>query len=1174
MASAFGKDLRRSITHSWGRFLAIAIIAALGAGFYAGLRMTGPDMLLAGDEYYDGTCLADVRVVSTIGFDEEQIDALRDVEGVAAVMPAREADAISELDGVQYTLCFQSLDVDAAQASTCDDGFTVQSSDDSYLNRPVLKSGTWPTKSDECLLSSDTVWQTDVHIGDKVRLIEGTQDLDDSFAEREFTVVGFVNSSYYTCSTNVGSTSLGSGRLTSFVFVPDSAFADGYPITEAFVAVDGARDLPWASDAYQARVDEVANRIDAIADDLKASRIEGLQADAQATLDEKRAEYEQKKADALAQLDDGQATLDDSKAQLDSAAAELESAKATIAQSESQLASGRAQYESGVAELADQRSQAQAALAQAQAAIDEGWAQYHTALQTREMLNNKLDEAQKGLDQVNDGLTQVAAGIGQAQQAVDGLNAEIADLQDQINELDSTDSAYEDTKARLEAKKAALEQQLDQARESLSQLQRQQAQLESQKTEIEAGIAQLQAGIAQIDAETAGVPEQLAAGEQELAAQKVAANQGFASGQASLDAAAAQLAQGQAQLDEGRAQLESGQAEYADGLSQWESGAAELADKRAQAEAEFADAEAQLADAQAEVDDIATMDADVYALDLKKNIGAESFRSDAGRMDQIAQVFPLLFFLVAALVSLTTMTRMVDEERVLIGTFKALGYSNARIASKYLVYAMVASGVGSIVGIVLLSQFLPWFIMNAYAIIYVVPCRPTPIDPALFLLAAGLSVGITVAATLFAAMATLREKPAALMLPRAPKAGKRILLERIRPLWSRMSFSWKVTARNLFRYKRRFFMAIIGIAGCTGLLLTGLGLQNAINDIIDKQYGELYHYNAIVRMDSDVADAEKNAVAERVEADSEGPKAWVLTENKIVRTPGASDEIDQRVELNVPKDTQEFGNFNTLRTRVGHEPLAIDDEGVLISEKLATKLGVSVGDSIAIYDEDAIGNATGEGREVRVSGIMENYVAQYVLMSPALYESTMGEAPSYATLLANVAEGDDVREAFSDDVLAMDGVKTVTYNDETINSYRSMLKSVDSVVVVLVVAAALLAFVVLYNLTNINITERVREIATLKVLGFTPHEVNAYIYRETMLLSLIGAFAGLFLGIAMEGFVVITAEVDQVMFGREIHALSFVIAFALTMLFSVIVTLAMKFKLKKIDMVESLKSVD
>ena len=497
MASAFGKDLRRSITHSWGRFLAIAIIAALGAGFYCGLRMTGPDMRLAGDEYYDGTSLADVRVVSTIGLMRRKSTRCAMRRAFRPLCPLAKPTPFQNWTACRYTLCFQSLDVDAAQASTCDDGFTVQSSDGSYLNRPVLKSGTWPTKSDECLLSSDTVWQTDVHIGDKVRLIEGTQDLDDSFAGREFTVVGFVNSSYYTCSTNVGSTSLGSGRLTSFVFVPDSAFADDYPITEAFVAVDGARDLPWASDAYQAKVDEVANRIDAIADDLKASRIEGLQADAQATLDEKRAEYEQKKADALAQLDDGQATLDDSKAQLDSAAAELESAKATIAQSESQLTSGRAQYESGVAELADQRSQAQAALAQAQASIDEGRAKYHAAMQTREMLNNKLDEAQKGLDQVNDGLAQVAARIEQAQQAIDGLPMAIADLQAQIDALNPADSAYKETKAQLEAQKAALEQQLAQAQATLPQLQQQQAQLESQKTEIEAGIAQLQAGIAQ-----------------------------------------------------------------------------------------------------------------------------------------------------------------------------------------------------------------------------------------------------------------------------------------------------------------------------------------------------------------------------------------------------------------------------------------------------------------------------------------------------------------------------------------------------------------------------------------------------------------------------------------------------------------------------------------------------
>ena len=1173
MASAFGKDLRRSITNSWGRFLAIAIIAALGAGFYAGLRMTGPDMRLAGDEYYDGTNLSDIRVVSTVGLTDDEVDQIRAVEGVSGVMPAYEADAISDIDGVQYTLRYHSFDVQAARDSSSN-GAVVSSDDSDYMNRLILASGSWPQGADECLLSVDAVWQSDVQVGDKVRLVEGTQDLDDTFAVREFTVCGFVRSSYYTCSTNTGSTQLGSGQLSTFVYVPDDAFASDYPYTEAFVSVSGASDAAWASDAYQEKVDEVAARIDAIADELRAARLEGLRESAQATLDEKRAEYEAERADALAQLEDGQAQLDNSKEQLDSAASQLASARATIESSKAQLASGKASYDSGSAQLAQQRAQAAESFALAQSSIDDGWAQYESAMQTRALLQNQLAQTEAGLAQLDDALEQVENGIGQAQDGISRLDAAIADIDAQISQLDPSDQGYEETKAALEDQKKSLQGELDEAQRQLAALQQQQSELQAQAVAAEEGVARLQSALAQIDAQTAGVPDRLAAAAGELASQKAAAEQGFSQGQAQLDSAAEQLASGQAQLASGQAQLESGQSEYDSGLEQWQSGADELASKRAEAESAFADAERQLAEAQAEVDDIATMDADVYVLDLTKNVGAESFRSDSGRIDQIAQVFPMLFFLVAALVSLTTMTRMVDEERVLIGTFKALGYSNARIASKYLIYAAVASGVGSVVGIVALSQFLPWFIMGAYSIIYAVPCCPTPIDAGLFALSAGLSVGITVAATLFAAMATLREKPAALMLPRAPKAGKRILLERIRPIWSRMTFSWKVTARNLFRYKRRFFMAIVGIAGCTGLLLVGLGLQNAINDIIDKQYGELYHYSAIVRMDSDATDGQKQAVSQRVEQDSQGDIAWLMTANKIVRAEGAGDDGEQRVELEVPQDAANFGAFNTMRTRIGHETLSLDDSGVLISEKLATRLGVSVGDSIELFDEDAIGNATGDGRLVRVAGIMENYVSQYVLMSPGLYESVMGEAPAYATLFANVGEGDSLREAFSDDLLATDGVKTVTYNDETIESYRSMLKSVDSVVVVLVVAAALLAFVVLYNLTNINITERVREIATLKVLGFTPHEVNAYIYRETLLLALIGAAFGLALGVAMEGYVVVTAEVDQVMFGRDIHLLSFAIAFALTMAFSVIVTVAMKGKLRKVDMVESLKSVE
>lgn len=413
------------------------------------------------------------------------------------------------------------------------------------------------------------------------------------------------------------------------------------------------------------------------------------------------------------------------------------------------------------------------------------------------------------------------------------------------------------------------------------------------------------------------------------------------------------------------------------------------------------------------------------------------------------------------------------------------------------------------------------------------------------------------------------------MLPRAPKAGKRILLERIRPLWSRMSFSWKVTARNIFRYKRRFFMAVIGIAGCTALLLTGLGLQNAINDIIDKQFGEIYHYNMVVREADDVSREDTSAV-DGILADAglESAHAAAHTDNMLAARVDDPNGEQQRFELIVPEDSQQFSEYVTMRERVGHDPLSLDGEGVVISEKLANELGLSTGETMLLFDEDAVGNATGEGREVRVSGIMENYVSQYAFATPEAFGKISDEAPAFTTLFVKATEDETQRAALSDELLAIDGVKTVGFNDETIESYRTMLKSVDAVVVVLVVAAAALAFVVLYNLTNINITERQREIATLKVLGFNAHEVNAYIYRETLLLSAIGALVGCVLGIFMEGFVVVTAEVDQVMFGREIHALSFVIAFVLTMLFSVLVTLFMRKKLSDIDMVESLKSVE
>lgn len=1175
MKNAFSKGVLRSITHSLGRFLAIAIIAALGTGFYAGLRMTGPDMRLAADQYFDATHMADLRVVSTLGLSDESLDMLRDVEGVEDVMPAREVDVLATVEDVQYTMRVQSFDTAAARASDTSDGVHAYSDDASYLNRPILVSGSWPEGPNECVLMADVVMDGSVAAGDTVTVLEGTQDVDETLSTRTYTVTGFVRSSYYVSPTSLGTTSLGSGALDQVMFVGDEGFASNAPYTEAFISVAGATDEAAGSDAYQAKVDEVAQRIEECG--LAAARLDEVKSEAQKELDQQRADYETQKADAEAQLADGGTELEDAAAQFEDAAAqlssgqaELDSAAATIAASEKELADGQAAYDTGAAELAGQRASAEAQLASAQAQIDDAQAQYDQAMATREGLSSQLSQAQSGLDQVNAAIDAnmpaIDQGIERAQRIVDGAK-------ENIDKLDPSDPEYD-------KKLAALQSWLAFGEQTLSELQGQKDALLSQQAQLDDAVAQLTAGIAQIDAQTTGVPEQLSAARDELAAQRVAAEEAFATAQSRLDGAASQLISGRSQLDAGKqsyaagaAQLESGKAEYASGLESYEEGRAEYDEKAADAAAQFADAETKLADAQAEIDALEAPE--IMVLDRTKNIGAESFVSDAGRIDRIAMVFPFIFFLVAALVSLTTMTRMVEEERVLIGTYKALGYSKARITSKYLIYAVVASGVGAAIGIVALSLFLPYFIMNAYSIIYAIPVRPTPIDPGLALLSAGLGVGITVAATCFAAASTLRETPAALMLPRAPKAGKRILLERVKPLWSRMSFSWKVTARNIFRYKRRFFMAVIGIAGCTALLLTGLGLQNAINDIIDKQFGEIYHYNMVVREADDVSQEDASAV-DGILADAglESAHAAAHTENMLAARVDDPNGEQQRFELIVPEDPQRFSEYVTMRERVGHDPLSLDGEGVVISEKLANELGLSTGETMLLFDEDAVGNATGEGREVRVSGIMENYVSQYAFATPEAFGKISDEAPAFTTLFVKATEDETQRAALSDELLAIDGVKTVGFNDETIESYRTMLKSVDAVVVVLVVAAAALAFVVLYNLTNINITERQREIATLKVLGFNAHEVNAYIYRETLLLSAIGALVGCVLGIFMEGFVVVTAEVDQVMFGREIHALSFVIAFVLTMLFSVLVTLFMRKKLSDIDMVESLKSVE
>ena len=1140
MASAFAKDIRRSIKGSLGRFLAIAIICALGCGFYTGLRSAAPDMKLSGDEYYDATRTYDIQVRSTLGLADADLERLAAVDGVAEVAPERELDAVATIGQGQYTVRIHSLDVDAARSSDTSDGLNAISDDEGYLNRPILVSGSWPDEPGECLLAYDPALEDAPQVGDVAHVVEGApgEDPDRLLSTRDFTICGFVRTGSYPSSTGLGVTSLGNGSLDTYLLVADSDFDQEQPYTGAWLTVSGAAALDSSSDAYKELVDGVVKRLEDEEPDLAAARLADVKADAQAELDDNRASYEDEKADVQARLDDAQVALDGSaeelaaaEEELGSGQAELDASRERLERGEMQLADGRESYDAGAAELAAQRASAEEAFSAAQEQIDARQAQLYEALAG-------LPGLREQLAQLDSSIADLEAGMAAVQAQIDALPADTPPDDPQL---------------------AALAGQLEVLSGQLSQAQ--------------AGRGQLADAIAQ----TEGGQDAIDAAQAQLDAQRSAAVEAFVEAQAQLDAAASQLEDSAAELasgwsayEEGAAQLAEARSQYDEGLTAYQAGASELAEQRAAAEQGFADAEAELADAQSQIDDLEAPE--WYVLDRSQNQGIASFEADANRMDRIARVFPLIFFLVAALVSLTTMTRMVEEERVLIGTYKALGYSTAAISSKYLVYAAVAASVGAVAGIIGLTLFLPQFIMNAYSILYKVPARVVRIDPGLALLSGGLGVAITLGATLWAVGSTLREHPAALMLPRAPKPGKRILLEHIKPLWSRMSFSWKVTSRNLFRYKRRLVMTVIGIAGCTALLLTGFGLENAINDIIDIQWGPIYHYSFTATL-KDGADEDEQAALDGLLGGEDAVESWtwLRAENTTAAGPAGA---DQRVTLVVPRDPEDFASYVTMRERIGHAPLALDDGSVVVSEKLATAMGVGVGDTVTLYEQDNVGNAVGEGHAYTVGGVMENYVGEYLFATPECYREVMGESPAFNTVYARTADDASVREQLSSEVLALDGVSTAGYNDELIDYYRTALKSVDGVVVVLIVAAAALAFVGLYNLTNINITERTREIATLKVLGFNAHEVNAYIYRETILLSLIGALLGCVLGIFLEGFVVVTAEVDQVMFGRTIHPSSFVIAFVLTMLFSVLVTVFMRGKLRRVDMVGSLKSVD
>ena len=1160
--SALVAETLRSIWHTRTRFMSIFIIVALGCGFFAGLKASCPDMLLTADQYFTDTHLMDLHLMSTFGFNEEDLEAVKGVDGIEGFQPGYSVDAFLHSEESTDTI----VKVYSLPENTDENNVD-------YLNRPLVLEGRLPEKSGECVVEQNFDTVGEIKLGDTVRLVSGSEedDLSDSLHKTEFTIVGIVRSPLY-LGFNRGYSNLGDGEVDAFLMIREEDFA--YEVyTDVYLTLTETQGLSAFEDAYADTVERKTDDFEQVAAERGEARYQEIYEEAQGEIDDAKAELadgekerDEKLAEAQQEIDDAEAELAKGRADYEQALAEFNQqtrdAENDLVEGEKQLADGENQYEEGLAAYEQGRQEYEENLPAAQAQIEEYKKQLEELQTQAGPAIEQLDSAKalySGVQAVVDGYA------GQDAVSLDSLPEETRQTVSQADSLlavlpegtlpqgtsltgllqqylAASQSEKEQIAGEITAVTGAVSAALDAQDEALS--------------EARSGIEQLTAGIAQGEQELADAKQRLDETEAQLAETRRTldeTDQTLSDGWRELSR---QKQEGQQQLDEALAELTEGEQELADGK-------AELAEETESSAKELEDARAEIAKAERDLADL--KEPTWYVWDRNNNPDYSSYEEDAQKVDAVSTVFPVFFILVAALVCLTSMTRMVEEQRGQIGTMKALGYGRGAIMTKYLAYAMTASLLGSVIGLAIGFKLFPLVIINAYKMMYQLPDPMTPVHWGLGIGCAAVAVVSMGLTTFFACYKQTAEMPAQLMRPKTPKAGKRVLLERIPFIWKRLSFSHKVTVRNLFRYKRRAMMTIIGVAGCTALMLTGFGLRYAIVSIGDKQYTNVFVYDTMVTLDDGVSSQEAEEIRESVQG-MDGVEAVLPLYSRSM--DAQTSEGIQSVSLMVPKEPENLRSFIDLHERESGEKLELSDNGVILNEKLGKLLDAGVGDTIILVNPD------GRPIEATVEGIAENYALNYVYMTPAFYENAFRAQPSYTTLL--VEHADDVDESgLTEQILNLsDSILGVTNTSSVAGTFANMLGSLNSIVWVIIISAGLLAMVVLYNLANINMNERIRELATIKVLGFFDREVTSYITREISISSLIGMGAGLVLGVLLEKFVVATAEVDIVMFAPDIRWDCFVFAALLTLLFTLAINLLLHFQLRKIDMVESLKSIE
>lgn len=1119
-------------------------------------------MIETGRQYFSSQHLTDINIMSTVGFDDDDIKDIYALESAEQVMPGYMADLIISQDKTDSVVRVYSV---------------PEKSDTNKikLNEPVLVDGRMPQNEGECVIENYFLALSGYKLGDTVKFnstVEGNAT-SDYVKHLEYKIVGIIDSPMYLTYAR-GNSTVGDGSITFYMMIPSDEFAyerytNVYVRTKA--SVNGYSDF---SDEYKDMVADEKEEFEGISDKCIDRFNKTVLADSKKELSDAKKEYADKKQETFDKMSDGASKLhkgeEEYNNQIADAQRKLDEAEAKLEEGKKKLEQGQKDYKDGIEEARNKLSDAQTQYSDGLKKYNDAKLEYDTKIREAE---NQLNSAQKEFDtqyqlfyfttkpQAENKLALLKAGINLCDEIISRSQQRL----DEIKHDGIIGEALSDEVSSLESKLDEYSEKLSEYQlrydEGTNQLAEGERQLNEAKAKLDAAVLELETQKTNGAVQLNDAKNQLDSAESQLETGKLEYETAMTTGLLDLQTAQAEITEGEKQLSDGKTDFEN---QKLLGLQKLKKSREQLEKGRYDAYIQLSEAEEKLNDAQEKLDKLD--EAKWIVNDRDSNPGYSGLVDDANRVDSIARVFPIFFLLVAALVCLTTMTRMVEERRTEIGTLKALGYSNAAIASKYFIYSGTAALSGSIVGSVIGVFTLPYIIVQTYGIMYTLPATKLVVSWSSLLASSIIGVFCICIVSLAACYHDLKIAPAILMRPKAPKPGKRILLEHIRPIWKHMNFTSKVTARNLFRYKARFLMTVIGVAGCTALIVAAFGLRDSITDIADKQFKGVTSYDQVYALSESQSADKKAYLMSQIHADER-------IENAALGYIGWSKACSENHKEMIVGRTLIFANddYKTmfkLRDRKSGEEYTLGNEGIIINERLGDVLRVRQGDSITLNLED-------NNYICKITALTENYSGNFFYMTPEYYRELTGNDPKYGVVFTHISEEYKSEEnEIANDWMKNEDIMTVSSTTEQVNAILDMLQSLNVIIFVMVFCAGLLAVVVLYNLTNINIAERVREIATIKVLGFYSLETANFIYRENIVLTAVGAFVGLFLGNMLSVFIVDAIQMDNVMFPKVITPLTYFLGFILTFLFSMFVNFIMYFKMNKISMVESLKSIE